>query len=173
MKLRGPQAAVRARVSSAQHAINVREPPRFADSFVANSLRTVAWESRMRTESGGYRRDHLAPRPACRSGCERKVRIMGRKAYCCARLVAASSAKTASFSVPSFVPKWRARGRFELRDRQVRKLLRIADFKGLSWKICRRGRSGQRTTSRRSRTVAGFLWASRALRVVGRPSPVG
>jgi hypothetical protein len=38
----------------------------------------------MRTEAGGYRRDYLRT------------------------LVAASSAKTAGFGVPSSVPKWRA-----------------------------------------------------------------
>src|SRR6266700_2914484 len=37
-----------------------------------------------------------------------EVRIMGSKANYC-MLAAASSAKTAGFGVPSFVPKWRAR----------------------------------------------------------------
>ncbi len=38
----------------------------------------------------------------------KKVRIMGSKSVLLRTLVSASSAKTASFGVPSFVPKWRA-----------------------------------------------------------------
>ena len=39
----------------------------------------------------------------------KEVRIMGSKSVLLRTLVAASSAKTAGFGVPSFVPKWRAR----------------------------------------------------------------
>jgi len=38
----------------------------------------------------------------------KEVRIMGSKSVLLRTLVAASSAKTARFAVPSFVPKWRA-----------------------------------------------------------------
>jgi hypothetical protein len=38
----------------------------------------------------------------------KEVRIMGSKSVLLRTLVAASSAKTAGFGVPSFVPKWRA-----------------------------------------------------------------
>jgi site-specific DNA recombinase len=38
----------------------------------------------------------------------KEVRIMGSKIELLRTLVAASSAKTAGFGVPSFVPKWRA-----------------------------------------------------------------
>jgi hypothetical protein len=40
----------------------------------------------------------------------KEVRIMGSKSVLLRTLVAASIAKTAGFGVPSFVPKWRARG---------------------------------------------------------------
>src|SRR5436190_12857150 len=67
-----------------------------------------AGRRRMRTESGGYRRDHLRAL-AQRVEVDRKeVRIMGSKSELLRTLVAASSAKTAGFGVPSFVPKWRA-----------------------------------------------------------------
>jgi site-specific DNA recombinase len=39
----------------------------------------------------------------------KEVRITGSKSVLLRTLVAASSAKTAGFGVPSFVPKWRAR----------------------------------------------------------------
>jgi hypothetical protein len=60
---------------------------------------------RMRTESGGYRRA-LAQRVEVDA---KEVRIMGSKSVLLRTLVAASSAKTAGFGAPSFVPKWRAR----------------------------------------------------------------
>jgi hypothetical protein len=63
----------------------------------------------MRTESGGYRRDHLCAL-AQRVEVDRKeLRIMGSKSVLLRTLVAASSAKTAGFGVPCSVPKWRAR----------------------------------------------------------------
>jgi len=40
----------------------------------------------------------------------KEVRIMGSKSELLCTLVAASSAKTAGFGVPSSVPKWRTRG---------------------------------------------------------------
>ncbi len=43
-----------------------------------------------------------------------ELRIMGSKSELLRALVAASSATTAGFGVPSFVPKWRARRDFEL-----------------------------------------------------------
>ena len=64
----------------------------------------------MRTESGGYRRDHLRALAQRVEVDEKEVRIMGAKSVLLRTLVAASSAKSAGFGVPSFVPKWRARG---------------------------------------------------------------
>jgi site-specific DNA recombinase len=63
----------------------------------------------MRTESGGYRRDHLRALAQRIEVDTKEVRIMGSKSVLLRTLVAASSAKTAGFGVPSFVPKWRAR----------------------------------------------------------------
>ena len=64
----------------------------------------------MRTESGGYRRDHLRALAQRVEVDEKEVRIMGSKRVLLRTLVAVSSAKTAGFGVPSFVPKWRALG---------------------------------------------------------------
>ena len=69
---------------------------------------------RMRTENGGYRRDHLRALAQRVEVDAKEVRIMGSKSELLRTLVAASSAKTAGFGVPSFVPKWRARRDFEL-----------------------------------------------------------
>jgi hypothetical protein len=60
---------------------------------------------RMRTESGGYHRD-LAQRVEVDA---KEIRIMGSKSALLRTLAAASSAKTAGFGVPSFVPVWRTR----------------------------------------------------------------
>ena len=62
----------------------------------------------MRTETGGYRRDHLRALAQRIEVEAKEFRIMGSKSVLLRTLVAASSAKTAGFAVPSFVPKWRA-----------------------------------------------------------------
>jgi site-specific DNA recombinase len=62
----------------------------------------------MRTESGGYRRDHLRALAQRVEVDAKEVRIMGSKSVLLCTLVAASSAKTAGFGVPSgpiFVPR--------------------------------------------------------------------
>jgi len=84
---------------------------RAGPSITPHALKTFARQARkrMRTENGGYRRDHLRAL-AQRVEVDRKeVRIMGSKSVLLRTLVAASSAKTAAFGVPSFIPKWRAR----------------------------------------------------------------
>src|SRR6266446_147301 len=75
------------------------------------ALKTFASQARkrMRTKSGGYRRDHLRARAQRIEVDTKEVRIMGSKSVLLRTLVAASSAKTAGFCVPSFVPNWRAR----------------------------------------------------------------
>ena len=67
------------------------------------------FDARMRMESGGYRRDHLRALAQRVEVDAKEVRIMGSKSVLLSALVAASSAKTAGFRVPSFVPKWRTR----------------------------------------------------------------
>jgi hypothetical protein len=69
----------------------------------------------MRTESGGYRRDHLRALAQRVEVDAKEVRIMGSKSVLLRTLVAASSAKTATIGVPSFVPKWRASSYAEAR----------------------------------------------------------
>ena len=73
------------------------------------ALKTFASQARkrMRIEGGGYRRDHLRALAQRIEVDAKEVRIMGSKSELLRTLVAASSAKTAGFGVPSFVPKWR------------------------------------------------------------------
>ncbi len=60
----------------------------------------------MRIESGSYRRDHLRALAQRVEVDAKEVRIMGSKSVLLRTLVAASSAKTAGFGVPSPVPNW-------------------------------------------------------------------
>jgi hypothetical protein len=62
----------------------------------------------MRTEQGGYRRDHLRALAQRIEVGAKEIRVMGSKSVLLRTLVAASSAKSAGFGAPSFVPKWRA-----------------------------------------------------------------
>jgi site-specific DNA recombinase len=84
---------------------------RAGPSITPQALKTFANQARrrMRTESGGYRRDHLRALAQRIEVDAKEVRIMGSKGELLRTLVAASSAKTAGFGVPSFVPKWRTR----------------------------------------------------------------
>jgi hypothetical protein len=84
---------------------------RAGPSITPQALKTFASQARrrMRTESGGYRRDHLRALAQRVEVDAKEVRIMGSKSVLLRTLVAASSAKTAGFGVPSFVPSWRAR----------------------------------------------------------------
>src|SRR5882757_9262277 len=84
---------------------------RLGPSITPRALKTFARKARrrMRTESGGYRRDHLRALAQRVEVDTKEVRILGSKSVLLRTLVAASSAKTAGFGVTSFVPKWRAR----------------------------------------------------------------
>jgi site-specific DNA recombinase len=84
---------------------------RVGPSITPQALKSFARTARkrMRTESGGYRRDHLRALAQRVEVDAKEVRIMGAKSVLLRALVAASSAKTAGFGVPSFVPKWRTR----------------------------------------------------------------
>jgi site-specific DNA recombinase len=90
---------------------------RLGPNITAQVLKTFARQARkrMRTDSGGYRRDHLRALAQRVEVDAKEVRIMGSKSVLLRTLVAASSAKTAGFGVPSFVPKWRARKDSNLR----------------------------------------------------------
>ncbi len=84
---------------------------RLGPSITPQALKTFARQARkrMRTEGGGYRRDHLRALAQRVEVDTKEVRILGSKSVLLRTLVAASSAKTAGFGVTSFVPKWRAR----------------------------------------------------------------
>ena len=84
---------------------------RLGPSITPQALKTFARQARkrMRTESGGYRRDHLRALAQRVEVDQKELRIMGSKSALLRTLVAAESAKTAGFGVPSSVPKWRAR----------------------------------------------------------------
>ena len=83
---------------------------RLGPAITPAALKTFARTARrrMRTESGGYRRDHLRALAQRVEVDAKEVRIMGSKSVLLRTLVAVSSGKTAGFGVPSFVPKWRA-----------------------------------------------------------------
>lgn len=83
---------------------------RAGPSITPQALKTFASQARkrMRTEAGGYRRDHLRALAQRVEVDAKEVRIMGSKSALLRTLVAASGAKSAGFGVPSSVLKWRA-----------------------------------------------------------------
>lgn len=84
---------------------------RVGPAITAQSLKTFARQARkrLRTETGGYRGDYLRALAQRVEVDAQELRIMGAKSELLRTLVAASSAKTAGFGVPSTVPKWRPR----------------------------------------------------------------
>ena len=84
-----------------------RQGPIVTPQSIKTFARTA--RKRMRTENGGYRRDYLRALAQRVEVDAQELRIMGSKSELLRTLVAASSAKTAGFGVPSSVPKWRAR----------------------------------------------------------------
>jgi hypothetical protein len=78
---------------------------RAGPSITAQALKTFARTARkrMRTENGGYRRDHLRALAQRVEIDQKELRIMGSKSVLLRTLVAAESAKTAGFGVPSSV----------------------------------------------------------------------
>ena len=105
-ELRAIRDQARADAERAEDALD-----RLGPSITPRALKAFARAARkgMRTESGGYRRDHLRALAQRVEVDAKEVRIMGAKSVLLRTLVAASSAKTAGFGVPSSVPKWRAR----------------------------------------------------------------
>jgi hypothetical protein len=81
----------------AQETIDRTAPP-----ITAHALATFARtaRNRMRTGSGGYRRDHLRALAQRIEVDEKEVRIMGSRSVLLRTLVAASSVKSAAFGVP-------------------------------------------------------------------------
>ncbi|WP_179733056.1 MULTISPECIES: recombinase family protein [unclassified Bradyrhizobium] len=105
-ELKGIRDQARADAERAEGALDRAGP-----SITPQALKTFASQARrrMRTEAGGYRRDHLRALAQRVEVDAKEVRIMGSKSVLLCTLVAASGAKTAGFGVPSFVPKWRTR----------------------------------------------------------------
>jgi len=105
-ELKATRDQARLDAERAQDAIERDRP-----TITPEALKTFARKARkrMRTENGGYRRDHLRALAQRVEVDQKELRIMGSKSVLLRALVAAESAKTAGFGVPSFVPKWRAR----------------------------------------------------------------
>jgi len=105
-ELKAIRDQARADAERAEGAIE-RLGPAITIQSVKKFARTA--RKRMRTESGGYRRDYLRALAQRVEVDAQELRIMGSKSELLRTLVAASSAKTAGFGVPSSVPKWRTR----------------------------------------------------------------
>ncbi len=105
-ELKATRDQARLDAERAEEALNRSGPV-----ITPQALKTFARAARkgMRTESGCYRRDHLRALAQRVEVDAKEIRIMGAKSVLLRTLVVASSAKSAGFRVPSFVPKWRAR----------------------------------------------------------------
>jgi site-specific DNA recombinase len=114
-ELRAIRDQARADAERAEGALD-----RLGPSITAQALKTFATQARkrMRTDSGGYRRDHLRALAKRIEVDAKEIRIMGAKSVLLRMLVAASSAKSAVIGVPSFVPGFEPlTPRFEVRGR--------------------------------------------------------
>jgi hypothetical protein len=111
-ELKGIRDQARADAERAAGALD-----RLGPSITPPAIKTFARTARrrMRTESGGYRRDHLRALAQRVEVDAKQVRIMGSKSVLLRTLVTISGAKTAGFGVTSFVPKWRPREDSNLR----------------------------------------------------------
>jgi site-specific DNA recombinase len=105
-ELKAIRDQARADAERAEGAIE-RQGPAITPQSIKSFARTA--RKRMRTEGGGYRRDYLRALAQRVEVDAKELRIMGSKSELLRTLVAASSAKTAGFGVPSSVPKWRTR----------------------------------------------------------------
>jgi site-specific DNA recombinase len=105
-ELKAIRDQARADTERAEGAIN-RQGPTITTQSIKAFARTA--RKRMRIESGGYRRHYLRALAQRVEVDAQELRITGSKSEQQRTLVAASSAKTAGFGVPSSVPKWRAR----------------------------------------------------------------
>jgi len=133
IELKAIRDQARADTERAEGAIE-RLGPTITTQSIKAFARTA--RKRMRTESGGYRRDYLRALAQRVEVDTEELRIMGSKSELLRTLVAASSAKTAGFGVPSSVPKWRARRDSNCCSRRE---------KGLLWVYCREQSSARRS----------------------------
>ena len=86
---------------------------RAGPTITPQTLKTFARTARkrMRTDGGGYRRDHLRALAQRVEVDQKELRIMGSKSVLLRTLVATSSAKTAGFGVPQFCTEMARHGR--------------------------------------------------------------
>ena len=105
-ELKATRDQVRLDAERAEDTIE-RARPTITQQALKTFARTA--RKRMRIDGGGYRREHLRALAQRVEVDAKELRIMGSKSVLLRTLVAASSAKTAGFGVPSSVPKWRAR----------------------------------------------------------------
>ena len=105
-ELKATRDQVRLDAERAEDTIE-RARPTITQQALKTFARTA--RKRMRIDGGGYRREHLRALAQRVEVDQKEPRIMGSKSVLLRTLVAASSAKTAGFGVPSSVPKWRAR----------------------------------------------------------------
>jgi hypothetical protein len=178
-ELKAIRDQARADAERAEGAIERQGP-----TITTQSIKTFAMTARkrMRTEAGGYRRDYLHALAQRVEVDAEELRIMGSKSELLRTLVAASSAKTAGFGVPSSVPKWRAPAQFRFcrgdpcgRPAEAGRVFRQGAHRwrpSEDWprpgsphlkSICRRPRVGQR--GRQSRYSAAFAVLAPNIRV--------
>lgn len=110
-ELKATRDQARLDAERAENAID-RAGPTITPQTLKTFARTA--RKRMRTENGGYRRDHLRVLAQRVEVDQKELRIMGSKSVLLRTLVAAPSAKTAGFGVPSSVPEMARSERFEL-----------------------------------------------------------
>ncbi len=92
------------RAESAVERLGATVTPSLLTSFAAGARR------RMRTDPGGYRRDHLRALAQRVEVGQAEVRIVGSKTEPLRTLTAAAAGKSAAFGVRSSVLKWRPVG---------------------------------------------------------------
>src|SRR5579875_2237813 len=92
------------RAETAAERLGATVTPSMLTAFAAEARR------RMRTEAGGYRRDHLRALAQRVEVGQREVRIIGSKTELLRTLTASAGGKSAAFGVRSFIPKWRPVG---------------------------------------------------------------
>src|SRR6202795_777515 len=102
-ELKAIRDQARADAERAEGAIE-RQGPTITPQSINAFARTA--RKRMRTDGGGYRRDYLRALAQRVEVDAQELRIMGSKSELLRTLVAASSAKTAGFGGPIFVPTW-------------------------------------------------------------------
>ena len=118
-ELKAVRDQARADAERAQETID-RAGPIVTAQALTRFARTA--RKRMRTDSGGYRRDRLRALAQRVEVDAKEIRIMGSKSALLRTLVAASSAKTAGFGVPSLYRSGAPEG-IRTPDPQIRSLV--------------------------------------------------